>query len=74
MGLSDRDILVTKPSIGVESTARAANERGYELTIVTDAITDTDEDAHLDSLRAIFPRIAELATTEEVFTALPAAN
>jgi nicotinamidase-related amidase len=72
MGLSDRDILVTKhgwnafygtqldlelrrrkvtgivlagisTSIGVESTTRAANERGYELTIVTDAITDTDE-------------------------------
>ncbi len=59
-------------SIGVESTARAANERGYELTIVTDAITDTDEGAHLNSLRAIFPQIAELATTEEVLTALRA--
>jgi nicotinamidase-related amidase len=99
VGLSDRDIVVTKrnwsafygtevdlelrrrkvtgivlagisTSIGVESTARAANERGYELTIVTDAITDTDKDAHLNSLRAIFPRIAELATTEEVLTAL----
>ena len=57
-------------SIGVESTARAANERGYELTIVTDAVTDTDEGAHINSLRAIFPRIAELATTEEVFTGL----
>lgn len=57
-------------SIGVESTARAANERGYELTIVTDAITDPDEGAHLNSLRAIFPRIAELATTDEVLTAL----
>ena len=57
-------------SIGVESTARAANERGYELTIVTDAITDTDEGAHRNSLTAIFPQIAELATTEEVLTAL----
>ena len=57
-------------SIGVESTARAANERGYELTIVTDAITDTDEVAHLNSLRAIFPQIAELATTEEILSAL----
>lgn len=103
MGLSDRDILVTKhgwnafygtqldlelrrrtitgivlagisTSVGVESTARAANERGYELTIVTDAITDTDESAHRNSLRAIFPRIAELATTEEVLTALARAN
>ena len=99
LGLSDRDILITKhgwsafygteldlelrrrkitgivlggisTSIGVESTARAANERGYELTIVTDAVTDPDEGAHLNSLRAIFPRIAELATTEEVLTAL----
>jgi nicotinamidase-related amidase len=57
-------------SIGVESTARAANERGYELTIVTDAITDPDEGAHRNSLKAIFPRIAELATTDEVLTAL----
>ncbi len=57
-------------SIGVESTARAANERGYELTIVTDAVTDPDEGAHLNSLRAIFPRIAELATTAQVLTAL----
>jgi nicotinamidase-related amidase len=56
-------------SIGVESAARAANERGYELTIVTDAVTDTSERAHLNSLEVIFPRIAELATTEEVLTA-----
>jgi nicotinamidase-related amidase len=57
-------------SIGVESAARAANERGYELTIVTDAVTDTSERAHLNSIEVIFPRIAELATTEEVLTAL----
>ena len=57
-------------SIGVESAARAANERGYELTIVTDAVTDTSERAHLNSLEVIFPRIAELATTEEVLTAV----
>jgi nicotinamidase-related amidase len=57
-------------SIGVESAARAANERGYELTIVTDAVTDTSERAHLNSLEVIFPLIAQLATTEEVLTAL----
>jgi nicotinamidase-related amidase len=59
-------------SIGVESTARAANEGGYELTIVTDAITDTDEGAHRNSLTAIFPRIAELATTDEILAVLAA--
>jgi nicotinamidase-related amidase len=57
-------------SIGVESAARAANERGYELTIVTDAVTDTDLGAHKNSLNAIFPKIAELATTAEVMAAL----
>jgi nicotinamidase-related amidase len=57
-------------SIGVESAARAANERGYELTIVTDAVTDTSERAHLNSLEVIFPLIAQLATTDEVLTAI----
>jgi nicotinamidase-related amidase len=57
-------------SIGVESVARAANERGYELTIVTDAVTDTARGAHLNSLEVIFPRIAELATTDDVLSAL----
>jgi nicotinamidase-related amidase len=57
-------------SIGVESAARAANERGYELTIVTDAVTDTARGAHLNSLEVIFPRIAELATTDDVLSAL----
>ena len=61
-------------SIGVESAARAANERSYELTIVTDAVTDTSERAHLNSLEVIFPHIAELATTEEVLTALQNAH
>jgi nicotinamidase-related amidase len=57
-------------SIGVESAARGANERGYELTIVTDAVTDTARRAHLNSLEVIFPQIAELATTDEVLAAL----
>src|SRR5580700_4894149 len=57
-------------SIGVESAARAANERGYELTIVTDAVTDTAGGAHLNSLEVIFPLIAQLATTDEVLAAI----
>jgi nicotinamidase-related amidase len=59
-------------SIGVESAARAATERGYQLTIVTDAVTDTDLGAHTNSLEVIFPKIAELATTDEVVAALDA--
>ena len=44
--------------------------RGYELTIVTDAVTDTARGAHLNSLEVIFPRIAELATTDDVLSAV----
>jgi nicotinamidase-related amidase len=57
-------------SVGVESAARAAVERDYQLTIVTDAITDTHLGAHANSLDVIFPTIAELATTDEVIAAL----
>jgi nicotinamidase-related amidase len=57
-------------SIGVESTARAADERAYELTVVTDAVTDRVAGAHANSLEVIFPKIAELATTDEVIAAL----
>ena len=37
---------------------------------MTDAVTDTYERAHLNSLEAIFPQIAELATTDDVLSAL----
>jgi len=56
-------------SIGVESTARAAWEHGYDLLIVEDATTDTDPDAHANSFTRIFPRIAQLATTDAVLAA-----
>ena len=53
-------------SIGVEGTARAASELGYNITFVLDAMTDRIEDAHNNSIRHIFPRIGELGTTDEV--------
>jgi nicotinamidase-related amidase len=59
-------------SVGIESAARAAAERDYQLTIVTDAVTDTDLGAHNNSLNVIFPKIAELATADEVVAALDA--
>jgi hypothetical protein len=37
---------------------------------VTDAVTDTSERAHLNSLEVIFPQAAELATTHDVLTAI----
>ena len=53
-------------SIGIESTARVAYQLGFNVTLVTDAMTDMHLDAHNNSMTRIFPRIGELATTEEV--------
>jgi nicotinamidase-related amidase len=57
-------------SIGVESTARVAWEHSYNLTVVSDATTDTASHAH--SFAKIFPRIAEIATTDEIIAAAKA--
>ena len=57
-------------SIGVESTARAAYEHGYHVTLATDAMTDLSADAHDNSLTRIFPRLGETGTTKEILTLL----
>ncbi|GGV66103.1 hydrolase [Streptomyces thermoviolaceus] len=57
-------------SIGVESTARAAYEHGYHVTLATDAMTDLDGDAHANSLTWIFPRLGETGTTQEILQLL----
>ncbi|SEN97641.1 Nicotinamidase-related amidase [Actinacidiphila rubida] len=59
-------------SIGVESTARFAHELGYHVTIATDAVTDTDAEAHARSVGTIFPRLAETGSTADVLAQLPA--
>ncbi|MDH6577360.1 hydrolase [Kitasatospora sp. MAP5-34] len=53
-------------SIGVESTARAAHEHGYHITIATDAVSDRDAEAHRNSVERIFPRLSESGTTAEI--------
>ncbi|MFC9755898.1 isochorismatase family protein [Streptomyces sp. NPDC056921] len=57
-------------SIGVESTARAAHEHGYNVTIATDAVTDMDADAHRNSVGRIFPRLGETDTTKAIIELL----
>jgi nicotinamidase-related amidase len=57
-------------SQAVESTARSAYERNYNVVVVTDAIGDFDSDAHDHSVARIFPKISELATTDEVLKQL----
>ena len=53
-------------SIGVEGTARAASEQGYNITFAIDAMTDPSLDAHVHSMRNIFPRLGELGTSDVI--------
>ena len=57
-------------SIGVESTARQAHELGFNVTLVTDAMTDINSDAHVNSITRIFPKLGETGTTQEIMTLL----
>jgi nicotinamidase-related amidase len=57
-------------SVGVESTARSAYDLGYNLTLVVDAMTDRDADAHRYSVEHIFPRLGETAKTDDVLQLL----
>ncbi|KNB54196.1 isochorismatase family protein [Streptomyces caatingaensis] len=53
-------------AMGVESTARAAHEHGYHVTVPVDAVTDPDPEAHRVAVERIFPRLGETGTTAEV--------
>lgn len=57
-------------SVGVESTARAAHEHGYHVTLATDAMSDLDAETHRHSVERIFPRLGERGTTAEILELL----
>ncbi|MBZ4318596.1 isochorismatase family protein [Streptomyces huiliensis] len=56
--------------MGVESTARAAHEHGYHVTVATDAVTDLDPEVHRISVEKVLPRLAETDTTEAIIRLL----
>ena len=53
-------------SMGVDTTARAAHERSYNVTFASDAITDLDPAAHEFAMKTIFPRLGEVDTTDRL--------
>jgi len=53
---------------GVESTARDAYERGYELLFAEDAMTGRE--SHANSIAHIFPRLWRVRSTDEIVAAL----
>jgi nicotinamidase-related amidase len=59
-------------SIGVESTARSAYDLGYNVTLVTDAVTDMNPETHQHTVEKIFPRLGETGSTDGVLALLAA--
>jgi nicotinamidase-related amidase len=57
-------------SNGVEVTARQAYELGFNVTLPTDAMTDSHADAHEYSTTRVFPRIGETSTTQQIIDLL----
>jgi nicotinamidase-related amidase len=55
---------------GVEATARQAYDQGYNVVLVTDAMTDLDPDMHAHAVEKVFPRIGERVTTAEILEML----
>ena len=59
-------LLVQQPPLTPSVASRSAHELGYNVTFVTDAMTDMSEAAHRRALDLIFPRLGESGTTEEL--------
>ncbi len=57
-------------NFGVESTARDAWERGYELVFAEDAMAGLAAEAHRFAVTNIFPRLGRVRSTDEVLKAL----
>jgi len=57
-------------NFGVESTARDAYERGYNLIFVSDAMSSRTASDHEFPVKRIFPRIGKVRSTAEVLSAL----
>jgi nicotinamidase-related amidase len=55
---------------GVESTARDAYERGYQLIFVEDAMGSMKIDLHQFAITHIFPRIGLIRRTEDILKAM----
>lgn len=53
-------------NIGVESTARDAAERGYELVVAEDLCSSLSAEMHAFSFKHILPRLARITESEKI--------
>jgi nicotinamidase-related amidase len=59
-------------NIAIESTARDAYERAYNLIVVEDAIAARTAEEHAFVMKTVFPRIGRVRRTSELLAALQA--
>ncbi|MGY5031271.1 isochorismatase family protein [Streptomyces sp. 900116325] len=52
-------------TMGVESTARAASDLGYEVEFVADAMSGPDAEEHDFAVAKTFPRFGRVTTTQD---------
>ena len=57
-------------NMGVESTARAAHDQGYELVFAEDAMSSMSVELHQFSTQNIFPMMGRVRTSDEIIEAL----
>lgn len=55
-------------NFGVESTARDAWERSYEIVFAEDAMSGLDDDSHAFAIKKIFPRLGRIRSTAEILS------
>lgn len=70
LGVTQVVVVGIATTAGVESTARAAAEHGFHVTLAVDGMTDSSAEAHENSVTRIFPRLGETGTTDEVLALL----
>ena len=68
LGVTQVVVTGVSTSNGVDSTARQAYELGYNVTLPTDAMMDANPETHATTIAAVFPRIAETGSTDDVLT------
>ena len=68
-GLATIVICGIATEFGVESTARDAHERNYEMIFAEDAMTGSTAESHSNSVQRIFPRMGRVRTTEQIIAA-----
>ena len=57
-------------NVGVEATARAAHERGFEQVFIEDVMAAHEADLHMHSVRRIFPTLGRVRALADVLGAL----